>query len=543
MTPVPPLAEADVATELRAARQQLLPAESARYALLSAERGRHHDGRPVSRPPGHHGIRAGFGAGCPGGGRRRGAAGTAVQRQLPQRRSGTPWPPTRPWAAAPWRWSAPAATAWLPTSPAGSGSTPALPGSATPRRASRQWRPTFSMPRFPAPGWTGSSPRSRPPTPGTASARTSGNSTTRAARPVTPGRDPRVTAAVTDTVVLDQAFTWNPSGPGVKIEDTVQLTESGLRVLTVDPRWPSTTVNGLDRPVTLQLYGSRTRVNARAPDGGPGPVFTSYDAGVVTAAPVRPSTRRGMPSGLSSRRAGCSTAFRGVLVGHRALEAADRRRTHRGEQRRGGRVRAAVLLRPVHGDARGPAIEQDAAGQAGELLHQRRDVLTGLGVHGAGQAARNLGQDSRQFLLVRVFDEHGGGAEALLQQLLRALQDLGGRGGRTPPAPPRWPRRPDPRCRLPPPRPPRRRSCAGRPGRPRRCGWSACPRRACPCWPLPRWAAKDVPAGMNTRPGLVQNWPAPRVKEPGQARRRAAAERACSAAAVMTTGLRLPSSP
>lgn len=67
------------------------------------------------------------------------------------------------------------------------------------------------------------------------------------------GRDPRVTSEATDTVVLDQAFTWNPSGPGVKIEDTVQLTESGLRVLTVDPRWPVATVNGLDRPVTLQL--------------------------------------------------------------------------------------------------------------------------------------------------------------------------------------------------------------------------------------------------------------------------------------------------
>ena len=33
----PPLAEAEAATELRAARQQLLPAESARYSLLSAE--------------------------------------------------------------------------------------------------------------------------------------------------------------------------------------------------------------------------------------------------------------------------------------------------------------------------------------------------------------------------------------------------------------------------------------------------------------------------------------------------------------------------
>jgi Xaa-Pro aminopeptidase len=67
------------------------------------------------------------------------------------------------------------------------------------------------------------------------------------------GRDPRVTAAATDTVVLNQAFTWNPSGPGVKIEDTVQLTASGLQVLTVDPRWPATAVNGIQRPATLQL--------------------------------------------------------------------------------------------------------------------------------------------------------------------------------------------------------------------------------------------------------------------------------------------------
>ncbi|MET4592627.1 M24 family metallopeptidase [Arthrobacter sp. 754] len=67
------------------------------------------------------------------------------------------------------------------------------------------------------------------------------------------GRDPRVTATATDTVVMNQPFTWNPSGPGVKVEDTVQVTESGLTVLTVDERWPTTTVNGLQRPVTLQL--------------------------------------------------------------------------------------------------------------------------------------------------------------------------------------------------------------------------------------------------------------------------------------------------
>lgn len=67
------------------------------------------------------------------------------------------------------------------------------------------------------------------------------------------GRDPRVTAAAEDAVVLNQAFTWNPSGPGVKIEDTVQLTPSGITVLTADPRWPSEPVNGIARPLTLQL--------------------------------------------------------------------------------------------------------------------------------------------------------------------------------------------------------------------------------------------------------------------------------------------------
>lgn len=67
------------------------------------------------------------------------------------------------------------------------------------------------------------------------------------------GRDPRTTDATDDEVVLHQTFTWNPSGPGVKIEDTVQLTDSGITVLTVDPRWPTAPVNGLLRPVTLQL--------------------------------------------------------------------------------------------------------------------------------------------------------------------------------------------------------------------------------------------------------------------------------------------------
>jgi hypothetical protein len=67
------------------------------------------------------------------------------------------------------------------------------------------------------------------------------------------GRDPRVTADTDDRVVTNQAFTWNPSGPGVKIEDTLQLTESGIKFLTVDPRWPAANVNGIQRPLTLRL--------------------------------------------------------------------------------------------------------------------------------------------------------------------------------------------------------------------------------------------------------------------------------------------------
>lgn len=67
------------------------------------------------------------------------------------------------------------------------------------------------------------------------------------------GRDPRATAATDDVVVSNQTFTWNPSGPGVKIEDTVQLSAAGTSVLTLDPRWPAADLNGLPRPLTLQL--------------------------------------------------------------------------------------------------------------------------------------------------------------------------------------------------------------------------------------------------------------------------------------------------
>jgi Xaa-Pro aminopeptidase len=65
------------------------------------------------------------------------------------------------------------------------------------------------------------------------------------------GRDPRGTASVAERVQPDHAFTWNPSAPGAKVEDTVLVRESGIEVLTLDPRWPTAMTNGLARPIEL----------------------------------------------------------------------------------------------------------------------------------------------------------------------------------------------------------------------------------------------------------------------------------------------------
>jgi hypothetical protein len=49
-------------------------------------------------------------------------------------------------------------------------------------------------------------------------------------------------------IEVAMALAWNPSLPGVKIEDTVLVTDQGLEVLTVDPTWPTVTVRGRQRP-------------------------------------------------------------------------------------------------------------------------------------------------------------------------------------------------------------------------------------------------------------------------------------------------------
>jgi Xaa-Pro aminopeptidase len=48
-----------------------------------------------------------------------------------------------------------------------------------------------------------------------------------------------------------QAFAWNPSGGGFKVEDTVLATDAGLEIISPDPDWPSVAVSGRQRPDVL----------------------------------------------------------------------------------------------------------------------------------------------------------------------------------------------------------------------------------------------------------------------------------------------------
>ncbi|MEV1132249.1 M24 family metallopeptidase [Agromyces sp. NPDC049794] len=65
------------------------------------------------------------------------------------------------------------------------------------------------------------------------------------------GRDPRAIPGIGDVVQAGQAFAWNPTAPGAKVEDTVMIGPDGLEVLTADPRWPTVRVGGLERPIEL----------------------------------------------------------------------------------------------------------------------------------------------------------------------------------------------------------------------------------------------------------------------------------------------------
>ncbi len=56
----------------------------------------------------------------------------------------------------------------------------------------------------------------------------------------------------TDSVAVDrQAFAWNPSGGGFKVEDTVLIAGDALEILSADPDWPALDVGGRRRPAVL----------------------------------------------------------------------------------------------------------------------------------------------------------------------------------------------------------------------------------------------------------------------------------------------------
>jgi len=67
------------------------------------------------------------------------------------------------------------------------------------------------------------------------------------------GRDPRATPGGADLVQDGQAFAWNPTAPGQKIEDTVILDGERISVLTRDGAWPEVDVDGVSRPIELEL--------------------------------------------------------------------------------------------------------------------------------------------------------------------------------------------------------------------------------------------------------------------------------------------------
>ncbi len=67
------------------------------------------------------------------------------------------------------------------------------------------------------------------------------------------GRDRRATPTAPGTVLLNQAFAWNPSLPGAKSEDTFVVGEHGPDILTVDHHWPAYGDTG--RPAILVVTG------------------------------------------------------------------------------------------------------------------------------------------------------------------------------------------------------------------------------------------------------------------------------------------------
>lgn len=60
------------------------------------------------------------------------------------------------------------------------------------------------------------------------------------------------TPSTATRIEAGMACAWNPSMPGIKVEDTFLITQPGLENLTLDPRWPVTEVRGRMRPLWLE---------------------------------------------------------------------------------------------------------------------------------------------------------------------------------------------------------------------------------------------------------------------------------------------------
>jgi antitoxin VapB len=56
-----------------------------------------------------------------------------------------------------------------------------------------------------------------------------------------------------DVLTEGHVVAWNPSGDGVKVEDTTLVTAEGVRPLVTDPEWPVVKVGGRRRPGLLWL--------------------------------------------------------------------------------------------------------------------------------------------------------------------------------------------------------------------------------------------------------------------------------------------------
>jgi Xaa-Pro aminopeptidase len=65
-------------------------------------------------------------------------------------------------------------------------------------------------------------------------------------------RDHLATAEDHTAAMVGQAFAWSPSVPSLRCEDTVLLTDIGLEVLTVDPRWPTVEISRRMRPIVVE---------------------------------------------------------------------------------------------------------------------------------------------------------------------------------------------------------------------------------------------------------------------------------------------------